>query len=274
MRIAVTGARGRVGAYVTEAVLSAGHEVVAIDQSPPSPQRDRQRDLVVDATDYGALIAAFEGCDALIHLAALPAPLWHPDHIVHNRNVTASYNALRAAITLGITRICQASSVNALGLSFSRAPTFNYFPIDEAHPNYTEEPYGLSKWICEAQADNLVRRYENVRIASLRFHYVTPSRNAARAELGETRAQRARELFGYVRGDATADACLRAVTADFTGHEVFNIVAPDTLLDEPTLDVARREYPGVQIRKPIAGNSSFYDMSKAERLLGWKHPRG
>jgi nucleoside-diphosphate-sugar epimerase len=275
MRIAITGARGRVGGYVTKAALAAGHEIVAIDREPlealPPPG---QRDLVADATDYEALLSAFAGCDALIHLGAIPSPLRHPDHVVHNHNVTASYNAMQAAIALGITRISQASSVNALGLSFSRAPRFDYFPLDEHHPTYNEESYGLSKWICEAQADNLARRYDAVRIASIRLHYVTPSRNAARAEFGATLTQRSRELFGYTRGDAAADAFLKSLTADFTGHEAFYIVAPDTLLDEPSADVARRFHPEVEIRKPFTGNSSFFDSSKADRLLGWKHPPG
>jgi nucleoside-diphosphate-sugar epimerase len=275
MRIAITGARGWVGAYVTAAARAAGHEIVAIDRAPPdSPPQPRRRDVVADATSYDALLAAFEGCDTLIHLAAIPSPLHEPDHVVHNHNVTASYNAMRAAIARGITRICQASSVNALGLSFSRAPRFDYFPLDEHHPTYNEEAYGLSKWICEAQADSLVRRYDSVRIASLRFHYVTPSRDAARGEFGETLTQRGRELYGYIRGDAAADACLKSLAADFTGHEAFYIVAPDTLLDEPSADVAHRLHPEVEIRRPFIGNSSFFDTSKARRVLGWMHPAG
>ena len=275
MRLAITGARGRVGRYVCQAALARGIEIVAIDRRPadtsPSPG---QRDLVVDATDYDALLAAFAGCEALIHLAAIPHPLTDPDQIVHNHNVTASYNALRAAIELGITRICQASSVNALGLSFSRAPLFDYFPIDEHHPMRNEEAYGLSKQICEAQADNLTRRHEGVRVASMRFHFVTESRQEAQSRTGNTPEQRARELYGYVRGDATADACLRSLEADFAGHEVFNVVAPDTLLEEPSLEVAKRLYPDAEIRKPLLGNASFFDSTKAERILGWVHPRG
>ena len=45
-------------------------------------------------------------------------------------------------------------------------PRFDYFPIDENHPNYSEEPYGLSKWICEQQADSFARRHEDIRIAN------------------------------------------------------------------------------------------------------------
>jgi nucleoside-diphosphate-sugar epimerase len=275
MQIAITGARGRVGRFVTAEALSRGHDVVAIDRVPPDePPHGHRRDIVADATDYDALLVAFAGCDALIHLAAIPHPLTDPDHIVHNHNVVSSYNALRGAIELGITRLCQASSINAIGLSFSRAPRFDYFPIDEHHPPHNEEAYGLSKWLCEAQADSLARRYEAISIASMRFHFVTPSREAAQALFADTIEQRSRELFGYTRGDAAADACLKSLEAGFKGHEIFNIIAPDTLLDEPSADVARRFYPDVEIRQPLAGNASFFDSSKATRLLGWTHPAG
>jgi nucleoside-diphosphate-sugar epimerase len=276
MRIAITGSLGRVGRHVVDHALARGHDVVAIDRTAPAAPsaNPRRRDIVADATDYAAILAALAGCDALIHLAAIPHPLNDPDHTVHNNNVTSSYNAMRAAIEQGITRICQASSVNAIGLSFSRAPRFDYFPIDEQHPNHTEDSYGLSKWICEAQADSLARRYETVRIASLRLHLVSDSRATAQASLETARDARTRELFGYTRYDATADACLKSLEADFTGQEIFYIAAPDTLLDEPTLDVARRLHPNTELRKPLPGNTSFFDSSKAERLLGWVHPRG
>ena len=84
-------------------------------------------------------------------MAAIPAPGHHPDHEVHNNNVMGSYNALRAAVEVGIQRVCQASSVNATGLAYSRWPHFDYFPLDEEHPTYNEDPYSLSKWICEEQ---------------------------------------------------------------------------------------------------------------------------
>ena len=57
----------------------------------------------------------------LIHLAAIPDPMHHDWRIVHNNNVTSSYNVLyTAAIKRGIKRISQASSINATGMSYTR----------------------------------------------------------------------------------------------------------------------------------------------------------
>jgi nucleoside-diphosphate-sugar epimerase len=212
MKIALTGSSGRVGDAIAQAALARGDSLVTIDRVPSATLREGANCRFVEAemSDYETLVDAFEGCEAVIHMAAIPAPFKHPDHIVHNNNVVGSYNALRAAAEHGITRICQASSVNAIGLSYSRAPRFDYFPIDEAHPNYGEDAYSLSKWICEAQADAFVRRYEDMRIASMRFHWVVPERAIAWRRASETTPQSAKNLWAYTRFDAAADACLKA----------------------------------------------------------------
>src|SRR5690606_33548189 len=160
MRIAITGASGRVGRAVIALAIEQGHEVVSIDRVEPEPGTLPEGVTVVQAniTDYAAFEAAMQGCDALIHLAAYPSPGGHPDYEVHNNNVVGSYNALSAAARLGIKRACQASSINAVGAVYSRKPRYDYFPLDEQHPTYNEDPYSLSKWICEAQAESCGRR--------------------------------------------------------------------------------------------------------------------
>lgn len=271
--IALTGGSGRIGRAIAAAALQAGHRIVSIDRAAPA-EKTKQKDLrfvQADIGDYDALVAAFQGCDALIHMAAIPSPGNHPDHIVHNNNVTGSYNAMRAAIEVGITRIVQASSVNAIGLSFSREAHFDYLPLDEAHPNYTEEPYGLSKWICEQQADTFARRYSRLRIASLRFHLVVDERAQAAAVYGFVTKAASKHLWAYTLYDAASRACLLALDAPFKGHEAFYIVAPDTVMDVPSLDLAGRFFPDVPIRGDLGGNRAFFSSAKAERMLGWRH---
>ncbi len=271
MRIALTGGRGQIGQVVAGLAAARGDTVVSIDRMPPPERADGQRvDFVeADVTDYDLLLRAFEGCDAVIHLAAIPAPFRQPDHVVHNTNVVGSYNTLRAAVEQDITRICQASSVNAIGLSFSRAPHFDYFPIDETHPNHCEEPYGLSKWICEQQADSLARRYDAVRIASLRFHLVTSARADAAALYSAPNQEK--HLWAYTLYESAARACLLGLEGRFEGHEAFYIAAPDTTNDTPSLELAGRHFPDVPIRGDLSGHRSFFNSAKAEHLLGWVH---
>jgi nucleoside-diphosphate-sugar epimerase len=268
MKVAVTGAAGRVGREVVNLARVQGHEVVAIDRQPMGDQSTHV--VALDLADYPSVVAALEGCDALIHLAAINGPGRDPDHVVHDNNVVSSYHALRAAVEVGIARICQASSINAIGGRFSRNPRYDYFPIDEQHPSYAEDPYSLSKWICEQQADAIARRFDHVSIASLRLHGVVDRRSEATRWL-ESPDIVQRQLWGYTTGDASARALLLGVTAPFAGHEVFYTVAPDTMADAPSAELSERHYPDVPWRVDPTGNRSFFDSRKAARVLGWAH---
>lgn len=273
MRIALTGGSGGIGRTIAAQALRLGHDVVSIDRAPHAnfPPTGQFTFVAADVCDYDALVAAFEGCDALIHMAAIPAPTGRTDHVVHNNNVVGSYNALRAAVERGVVRICQASSVNAIGLSFSREGHFDYFPIDEKHPNSCEEPYSLSKWICEQQADSFARRYEGIRIASMRFHWVVPDRAVSAARFGFAHESVAKHLWAYTLSEPAARACLQSLEAPFFGHEVFYIVAPETNIDVPSLDLARQFFPKTPIRGDLSGHKSFFSSAKAEATLNWTH---
>jgi len=274
MRVAVTGASGRIGRDVVEQGLELGHEVVAIDRLGPGRDVERRpgvRPVTVDVTDYDALRAALAGCDALIHLAAIIGPGRHPDHVVHDQNVLGSYHALRAAVDVGIRRICQASSVNAIGGRFSRVARYDYFPVDECHPTYAEDPYSLSKWCGEQQADAIARRFNDVTISSLRLHGIVTDRSEATAWNEAMPDAVARQLWGYTSRDAAVRACLGAIAADFGGHETMFIVAPDTMSDVPSAELHARHYPEVPVRGDLDGHRAFFDASRAADLLGWAH---
>lgn len=274
MRIAITGARGSLGRVVTAAAVARGHPVVAIDR-PGTAYDDARAGAVThvdaDVTSYDELMAAVTGCDALVHLAAYTNPYGRPDHEIHNNNVVGSYNALSCATQLGIERVCVASSVNATGLAFSGRPRFDYFPIDEEHASYAEDPYSLSKWEAEAQAAGVARRNGGMPIASLRLHGLSADGPTAQRKVRECPEAGRRDLWGYTTFDAAARACLSSLTADFTGHEVFYVVAPETSADVPTLQLHREHHPGVPIVGDLSGRRSFFDSSKAEKVLGWSH---
>lgn len=271
MKIAVTGASGRVGTAVVERALRDGHEVVAVDRTAPRSTAPVTEVAELDMQDYDAVTRAFSGCDGLVHLAAITGPGRLPDHIVHDHNVVSSYHALSAAAELGIRRISQASSVNAIGGRFSRSPRYDYFPIDEHHPAYVEDPYSLSKWICEQQAESIARQYPGTTIASLRLHGIVGRRDDAVAWLDWAEAAMVRQLWGYTSSESAARAFLAGLTADFVGHEAFYIVAPDTMMDTPSIRLAGDHYPDVPIHGDLSGSRSFFDCSKAETMLGWTH---
>jgi nucleoside-diphosphate-sugar epimerase len=273
MRIAVTGGNGDMGRSLIPYLLEQNHTVVSLDRALPTgstyvPNVDF---LVADVRDFGQLVASLRGCEALIHLAAIRAPLNYPDPVVYADNTLGSYNALSAAATLGIKRVCLASSINAIGGVFSRSPRYDYFPADERHPTYAEDPYSLSKWVLEQQADAFARRFEWMTIASLRFHWLVETRERAVEAAPFMGEAVIRHLWAYTLLSEASRACLLSITADFPGHEVFYIVAPRTVVEAPSLALARQHYPQTEVRGTLSGTRGFFSCAKAERLLGWTH---
>lgn len=284
MQIAVTGGSGEFGRALVPFLTRGGHRVVSIDRALPQAQsapcggppavpgqQERPQYTVADITDFGQFAASIQGSDALVHLAAHRSPRNHPDVVVYHDNTTGSYNALAAAALLGIERLCLASSINAIGGAFSRQPRYDYFPVDEQHACYAEDPYSLSKWVLEQQADAFARRYEHLRIASLRFHGLVHTREDALAMNRRFGAMGARHLWAYTLIEDACRATLLALEADFGGHEVFYIVAPRTTESEPSRGLAQRFYPATPIRGELGGQRGFFDCGKAERVLGWRH---
>lgn len=274
MRIAVIGGNGDMGSALIPYLLEQGHAIVSVDRSLPAGPVTFAENLVrtvADMRDFGQMVAVMRGCDAVVHLAAHRSPLNAPDPVVYIENTAGSYNVLSAASALGIKRVCLASSINAIGGVFSRAVRYDYFPVDERHPTYAEDPYSLSKWVLEQQADAFARRFEWMSIASLRLHWLV--KNFAQAQEWSAAFEKAvvQHLWAYTDLRDASRACLLSLTADFTGHEVFYIVAPRTVTNRPSLELARQYFPNTPIRGDLTGQRGFFDCSKAERILGWRH---
>ena len=108
-------------------------------------------------------------------------------------------------------------------------------------------------------------------IASLRFSGVIAARDVAQREYRANPRAARFNLVGYTLLSAAVDACLLSLTADYRGHEIMFVVAPDTASDTPTLELARAFHPDVPIRGNLEGYRSFFDSSKARRILDWTH---
>jgi len=271
MRIAVTGGSGDMGRNLIPYLLEQNHAVVSIDRALPSTRLPGVNFLIADTRDFGQLVAGIRGCDALIHLAAIRAPGIHPDPVTYADNTVGSYNALSAASALGIKRVCLASSINAIGGAFSRSPRYDYFPVDEQHPTYAEDPYSLSKWVLEQQADAFARRFEWITIASLRFHWLLDSRERAVQNTRTIGDVAIRHLWAYTVLSEASRAILLSIAAEFSGHKVFYITAPHTAASDSSRDLAHRHYPSTEVRGDFSDHTSFFNCEKAGRLLGWKH---
>ena len=139
MKVLVTGSSGRVGATLVPQAVQAGHDVVTFDLA------DGQ-----DVLDLPQLASAAQGCDAIIHLAALmESPEDDPDSLMEV-NVGGTANVLAVAGSHGVRRIVYMSSAAVLGVFQGHRPP-DYLPLDESHPCHPSTPYEYSKQEGEAR---------------------------------------------------------------------------------------------------------------------------
>src|SRR5665811_2070892 len=85
MKVVITGAHGKVGRAATQALLDAGHDVLATDLTRPVFEREPEgtpRYQMADLTDAGEAFAVIRGADAVVHCATIPEPSGNPPQVV------------------------------------------------------------------------------------------------------------------------------------------------------------------------------------------------
>lgn len=275
MKVAVTGGSGFVGTFVVEELASHGYNVTNFDLSPP---RAGYASAKVPHTmlDIG-LPSSFEtelaGFDAVIHLAAIPNPLKHSGPYLFDTNVKTTRSVLTACQNLGLSKLINASSINAIGADWSPHPVAPlYFPVDETHPSRAEDGYSRSKLEGENLCNALARQSE-IQIASLRLHAIWDDKRCQHyARYGNTKnpTNGEKAFWGWLHGKDAACAIRLCLENTWHGHEVIFVNAPDTTLDIPTEQAIHEVYGKCQLNKPIPNTDSPISLDKAEKILRWR----
>ncbi|BAV33512.1 NAD-dependent dehydratase [Sulfuricaulis limicola] len=150
-KVLVTGADGFIGSHLTEALISKGYNVRAFVlynsfnswgwlDNIPKTVRDSLDVFAGDIRDPHGVKTAMQGCDAILHLAALiaiPYSYHSPDTYV-DTNIKGTLNVLQAARELGVRRVIHTSTSEVYG-------TARFVPITEEHPLQGQSPYSASK---------------------------------------------------------------------------------------------------------------------------------
>jgi nucleoside-diphosphate-sugar epimerase len=265
-RVVVTGSEGKAGSFTTRHLTSEGYEVLRVDVAAPLDPADhsvRRADL----TDLGQTVEVLRGADAVVHLAAIPAPLMITDAETFRINTISTYNVFSAASTLGLSRIVWASSETALGLPFDRHP--DYAPVDEKH-TYPEFSYALSKVVSEEMARQF-SRWTGMTMIGLRIsNIILPEGYAEFPEYQKDPALRKWNLWGYVDVRDVAQSCRRGLEAEIDGARHYVIAAADTVMDRPSTDLMREYYPNVPIRKELGEHETLLCIDRARAELGYE----
>ncbi|MEO7422154.1 MAG: NAD(P)-dependent oxidoreductase [Ornithinibacter sp.] len=271
MRVAVTGGSGKLGRHVVTRLRASGHDVVNLDS-----HGERWTGwMSVDLSDYGQVVDALGGAygeqpaaDAVVHLAAIPAPGLHPDVVTFRNNMVSTFNVLHAAVRLGITRVVIASSETVLGIPFDTSPP--YLPVDEDYPARPESVYSLAKHLEETMAVELCRWHPELSITALRFSNVMDVEDYADFPAYDSDPDLRRwNLWGYIDGRDGAHAVEQALAVAASGFERFVIASPDTVMSRSSADLVAEVFPEVEVRRELGEHETLLSIDKARRLLGY-----
>jgi len=238
-KILVTGADGFIGSHLVESLVNQGYKVKAfvlynsfnkwgwLDSLDKSVLSEIEV-FAGDIRDPYGVKNAMEGCDSVLHLAALiaiPYSYHSPDTYI-DTNIKGTLNVLQAARSLNVERIIHTSTSEVYG-------TARFVPITEEHPLQGQSPYSASKIGADQLAYSFYTSFELPVITIRPFNTYGP-RQSARAVIPTIITQLANGLdvlklgsihptrdFNYVQD--TVDGFIAALKAENAFGETINL---------------------------------------------------
>jgi dTDP-glucose 4,6-dehydratase len=238
-KILVTGADGFIGSHLVESLVNQGYKVKAfvlynsfnkwgwLDSLDKSVLSEIEV-FAGDIRDPYGVKNAMEGCDAVLHLAALiaiPYSYHSPDTYI-DTNIKGTLNILQAARELKVKRVIHTSTSEVYG-------TARFVPITEEHPLQGQSPYSASKIGADQLAFSFYASFELPVVTIRPFNTYGP-RQSARAVIPTIITQLANGVeslklgsvhptrdFNYVQD--TVDGFIAALNAGNIEGETINI---------------------------------------------------
>ncbi|HMK47767.1 MAG TPA: NAD-dependent epimerase/dehydratase family protein [Methanocella sp.] len=151
-KVLITGAKGFVGRYLTDALLMEGAEIIGLSVEGDTPGKNDIKWMVGDIAKAASLDGICKDVDLVYHLAAISnvdASIRNPLRTIET-NTMGTANLLEEARKSGVKKFVYVSSAHVYGVP-------QYLPIDEKHPLVPREAYAASK----IAAENIVQAYGN-----------------------------------------------------------------------------------------------------------------
>lgn len=266
MRIVVTGGSGKAGRWVVRDLGEYGHHVLNVDLVRDGGAHGSA--MAVDLTDLGQCHDVIAGADAVVHLAAIPAPELQPEGETFRNNILSTYNVFSAAAVHHVSRVVWASSETILGLPFDMPPSFA--PIDETIEPRPESSYALAKLLGEEMASQCHRR-TGIPFVSLRIsNIMEPDDYAAFPDYWEDAQLRKWNLWGYVDVRDVAQAVRLGLEAPIHGAEVCIIAAADTVMTRSSADLMAEVFPDVPMTRAVTGRETLLSIDRARQVLKYE----
>jgi UDP-glucose 4-epimerase len=285
MRAIVTGGAGFIGSHICQELLSRGHQVIAIDNLASGRLENFEEFgntknfefKKVDILDSDRLAPLFKGVDWAFHMAGLAdiVPSIEKPELYFDVNVKGTLNVLEAARNSGVKRFAYAASSSSYGIP-------EKFPTPETTPIAPQYPYALTKYLGEELVLHWSQTYKLSAVSLRLFNVYGPrSRTSGTygAVFGVFLAQKLNRKPYTVVGDGTqtrdftfvtdvVDAFILATESELSG-EFLNVGSGDTYSVNHLVELLGGDVEYVP-KRPGEPNCTFADVSKIERLLGWK----
>ena len=293
---AISGGAGFLGLHLARSLIADGHEVRSLDLVPLEEPGLAVQELRGDVRDAAACRDLVDGARILVHAAAA-LPIRGSRGEIRSVNVDGTLTLLSAAAAAGVRRVVFISSTAVYGVPEKH-------PIEEDDPLVGVGPYGESKIEAEEICRAFMRRGldcvimrpktfvgpERLGVFEILFDWIREGRRiyvlgdgsnryqllavddlvaaiqlaaSKRAAKDETLNVGAGE-FGTVRTDVQA-------LIDHAGSpsRITPIPVAPAELTLRALELARLS-PLAEWHYKTAHRDSFVDVSRAERVLGWK----
>ncbi len=273
-RVVVTGGSGKLGRAVLRDLVEHGYAVINLDIVP---SRDPICPFIqTDVEDMGQVIETmsqvddfYKGVDAVVHLAAIPAPGRLPNGRLFRLNMISTFNVFESARRLGIHNVVWASSETVLGLPFDKPPP--YIPVDEEYRGRPETVYSLSKHLGEEMAREYCRWDPDMKIIGLRFSNVMEPADYEQFPTFEAdKGSRKWNLWAYIDARDGAQAVRKALGFKCPGAETFIIANADGVMTTPNDELVAAYYPGVPYKSGQHPNETLLSIEKARTVLGYE----
>ena len=288
MKVLITGASGKLGAYVIRA-LAHKYELVLMSRSRPDPEFSKLPWINGDLANWEDCRRAVTGVDAIQHIGAQPWPTDHPQmqarvgeeglpfDATFRSNMLGTYYLMQAAVEAGVKTVVMAGSNCALGHGFriSDSPfPIDYLPIDETHPTFPEDSYSYTKRAGEDLLASFSRGY-GIRTYVTRIAGVCPqARRHQMASQAKSASAWNPWLYCWVGSEDVADAhrLLMEAAPDLPVHDVYFLNADDTTALEPSKELVESFNPPLApLAAGLEGHQSLLSNQKLKQAVGWRH---
>ncbi len=278
MKIAVTGAAGRLGTRTCRALLDGGHEVVAIDKVSKGPL---PYDLhTVTLLDSSKVIQLLEGCEAVVHSGNYASAYSCPMPNLFNENVAMNMNVFHAAKVTGIRKVVFTSSIQVIASEEDPGeeepePEIAYLPLDGESPANPKNGYALSKLVGEMMLRNYAERLGwqavALRLPTL-FLKDDEEGPKPRGWLNPNWHVRASIGQGFaILSHWDAARLIRAfLESELKGFRVYLPAHPLPRVDRPVKELLQEYYDKVALRRLPEELTSLVDISHICKETGWR----